>query len=962
MSFKKVDTRISFPELEQEILYFWRENKIFEKSISERPKDNQFSFYDGPPYATNTPHFGNILAGIIKDVIPRYKTMQGYRVERVWGWDTHGLPIENIVEEDLGFKSRDEIYKYGVDKFNEKCRSKVFGYVESWKQTIERTGRWADMDNAYITMDKEYMESTWWVFSELWDKGLVYEGHKVMPYCPRCSTGLSSFEVTEGGYRDKTDKAVTIKFESIDEPNTYFLAWTTTPWTLPGNLALTVGEKIEYVKIQSGKEIYVLAKERLDSYKDILGSFKVIKIMLGKALLGTKYKPLFDYHKIENKAFEVVAGDFVTTSDGTGIVHTAPAFGEDDAIVGNKYGIDFFMPVDELGRLTDETDYKGMSVVDSKTNEKILEDLGRKVIKVEDYVHPYPYCWRCDSPLIYRAIDSWFVNIEKIRNKILANNRKVHWVPEFVGKNRYAKMVESAPDWNISRNRFWGVPIPVWKCECGEYRVFSNIADLEKESGRKINDIHLHKIQDIKLPCKCGKKSELTGEILDVWFDSGSMPYGKLHYPFENREQFSREFPANFIAEGIDQTRGWFRSLMVLGTALFDKSPFENVVVNGILLAEDGNKMSKSKRNFTDPLMLMDKYSADAMRFYMMSSPTVRAEDSKFSDNEVDEVLKKVILRLWNSYSFFMMYASLDKWNPDEPCDYLETNRALMDRWVISKRNSLIVNVTNALEKYDISLGARYLSEFVDELSNWYIRRSRKRFWKSDDDLDKKAAYQTLYQTLVIYCSLLAPYMPFVTEKIYQDMKAWRRGKAESIHLSNWPEAKVEFIDIDIDMAMARTREIVTMGLSLRADAGIKVRQPLNKILYSGPKLGNEFEQIICEEVNVKTCFLLKKVQNELIVELDTNLTPELAAEGIARDFIRYIQDGRKRADFKVEDRIKLAWETKNNEVTKALKDNEKNIIRETLSVSVGYKKGEFEYSDKVKLAGEEIWFGISRK
>lgn len=973
MSFKKVDQKVNFPDLEKRVLEFWEKEKVFEKSMEARPKSKQFSFYDGPPYATNMPHFGNILAGLIKDVIPRYKTMQGYRVERIWGWDTHGLPIENIVEEDLGFKSRDEIYEYGVDKFNEKCRSKVFGYVEGWKEVIARTGRWADMDNAYITMDKNYMESIWWVFSELWNKGLVYEGHKVMPYCPRCSTGLSSFEVGSGGYIDKTDKAVTVKFEVEGESNTYFLAWTTTPWTLPGNLALTVGEKIEYVVVESNSKKYILAGDRLDDYSLELGKYKIISRIKGSDLVGKKYKPLFDYYeksqltnKSNGKAFEVISGNFVTTEDGTGIVHTAPAFGEDDSIVGKKFGIDFFMPVDELGKFTAEVpEYKGMSVIDPKTNTKIIDDLGDRVVKVEDYTHPYPHCWRCESPLIFRAIDSWFVNIDKIRDKVLKNNKKVSWTPEHVGSGRYAKMVESAPDWNISRNRFWGVPIPVWKCECGESKVFGSVSDLEKASGKKIDDIHLHKIQDISFNCSCGKKAELTGEILDVWFDSGSMPYGKLHYPFENKEQFSREFPADFIAEGIDQTRGWFRSLMVLGTALFDKSPFENVVVNGTILTESGEKMSKSKKNFTDPMILMNQYGADAMRFYLMASPSVKAEDMRFSDKGVDEVLKKIILRLWNSYSFFMMYASLDDFKPTRLDSTKQTEKIdsenLLDKWMLSKVSTLITEVTKSLEEYDISLAARYLSEFMEELSNWYIRRSRKRFWKSEDDEDKLAAYETLYYSLVTYIKLLAPFMPFVTEEMYQGLVlSVDKKAAESIHLTNWPDIGGKS-DSKLEGQMDVVKKIVEAGLSQRNEEGIKVRQPLSSLTAKSnyEKLPRDLENIILEEVNIKTLKLSKG--SEVSVKLDTKITKDLRAEGIARDFMRVIQDGRKKAGFNVEDRIITNWVTNDKKTSEALNSQAETIAKETLSLEFNEGKKNHEYEQTVKIYDAEVWFGISR-
>lgn len=972
MSFKKAE-RQKFPEIEQGILEFWDQNKIFERSVNDRPIDKTFNFYDGPPYATNTPHFGNILAGLIKDVIPRYKTMQGYRVERIWGWDTHGLPIENIVESDLGFKTRDEIYEYGVDKFNEKCRSKVFGYVESWKETIRRTGRWADMENAYITMDKNYMESIWWVFSELWKKDLVYEGHKVMPYCPRCSTGLSSFEVGSGGYQNKVDKAVTIKFELSSERGTSLLAWTTTPWTLPGNLALTVGDEIDYVKVESGDENYILAKDRLADYEEELGTYKIVSEFKGKELVGKKYMPLFDYYEksqitnldskksqIDKKrVFEVISGDFVTTEDGTGIVHTAPAFGEEDAIVGHKFNIDFYMPVDELGRLTAETDYAGLSVVDPKTNEMIIKDLGKRLVKVEDYSHPYPHCWRCESPLIFRAIDSWFVNIDKIRNKILRNNEKVSWVPEHVGKGRYAKMVEAAPDWNISRNRFWGVPIPVWKCECGQKRVFSNVADLEKATGEKIEDIHLHKIEHLKIKCNCGEKSKLTGEILDVWFDSGSMPYGKLHYPFENKEQFEREFPADFIAEGIDQTRGWFRSLMVLGTALFDKSPFNNVVVNGIVLAEDGNKMSKSKKNFTDPMVLMNQYGADAMRFYLMSSPAVKAEDMKFSDKGVDEVVKKINLTLWNSYSFFTMYASLDKFKPKGDLG----SKNLLDNWLISITEKLTKDVTALMDGYDISGAAKMLTDYVDELSNWYIRRSRKRFWKSEDDADKLAAYETLYYCLTTYIKLLAPFMPFITEEIYQGLvTVVNKNAPESVHLDKWPESEKAAINNELEGQMLVTRRIVEAGLSARNEAGIKVRQPLSELRVESNivNLPEDLKNIILEEVNVKKVTFFKSA--DFLVNLDTKITTELKEEGLARDFVRFVQDGRKKAGFNVEDRIETKWEAVDKEIISALNSLEKYIAKETLSLTFKQDTPDGGYKETVNLNGQEITFSINKK
>jgi isoleucyl-tRNA synthetase len=853
MAFQKVKQGQSFPLLEEEVLKGWKNNRIFEKSVEGKSLEKTFSFYDGPPFATGTPHYGHLLAGTIKDVIPRFKTMQGYRVERIWGWDTHGLPIENIVEQELDFKSKLQIEEFGVDKFNELCRSKVLGYAEEWKEIVARTGRWVDMENAYLTMNPEYMESVWWVFSELYKKGLTYEGHKVMPYCPRCSTPLSNFEVGQG-YKDKRDKAATIKFEKSDEPGTYFLAWTTTPWTLPGNLALAVGPKIEYSKVKTDHGQYILATERLENYSEFLGDFQVVETFTGKELVGLKYKPVFDFYKDIKKAFIVIDGDHVTTEDGTGIVHTAPAFGEEDYNVGKKHGIDFFMPVDDLGKFTIEvTDYAGQDVITLETNEKIIKDLGDKVARVETITHSYPHCWRCETPLIYRGVASWFVAVEKIKDQILANNAKIYWLPESVGKGRFAKLIENAPDWSVSRNRFWGTPLPVWKCDkCHKIEVLGSIAELEKKSGVKVTDIHLHKIQNVGFNCDCGGSFKLSGEVFDCWFESGSMPYGSIHYPFENEHKFKHDFPADFIAEGIDQTRGWFYSLIVLATAIFGESSYKSVIVNGTVLTENGQKMSKRLQNYPDPMEIVDKYGADALRFALMSSPAVKAEDMRFSEKGVDEVVKKIILTLWNSYSFFVTYANIDDFTPtnklklDNPMDY----------WIVSETNQLIRDVTMSFEAYDLSRVARQLTDFIDDLSNWYIRRSRRRFWKSENDTDKSNAYETLYYVLVNYTKLLAPFMPFVTDHIYQNLVLSMDKKApESIHLSDWPVAEAKLIDLKVNEQIHFARKIVEKGLKLRAKAGINVRQPIQMLLIFDildRRVSREVLESIKEELNVK--------------------------------------------------------------------------------------------------------------
>jgi isoleucyl-tRNA synthetase len=955
--FKKVEPRINFPEMEENILKFWDKNKIFEKSVSSRPKSKPFSFYDGPPFATGLPHYGHLLAGTIKDVIPRYKTMQGYRVERIWGWDTHGLPIENIVEQELDFRTKAQIEEYGIDKFNEKCRSKVLAYADEWKKIVGRTGRWVDMENAYLTMDPQFMESVWWVFKSLFDKGLIYDGHKVMPYCPRCATPLSNFELGEG-YKDKNDKAATVKFELSDEPGTYLLAWTTTPWTLPGNLALSVGAEIQYVKVEKNGKFYILAKERLGDYEKELGN-KITAKFKGKTLVGKSYKPVMNFYKNPQKAFLVIAGSHVTTEDGTGIVHTAPAFGEEDYKVAKENGIDFFMPVDDQGQFTIEVpDYAGASVVKAGTNQKILDDLGNKILKVEEVTHSYPHCWRCQTPLIYRGVSSWFVNVQKIKKQANKLNKKIYWMPGPIGSGRFAKMIESAPDWSISRNRFWGTPLPVWKCtDCQKTTVVGSISELEKLSSKKVKDLHLHKVQDINLKCECGSKMKLTGEVLDCWFESGSMPYASIHYPFENAEKFKRDFPADFIAEGVDQTRGWFRSLLMLSTALYDETAFRNVIVNGIVLAESGQKMSKSLNNYPDPMEIVHKYGADSLRLYLMSAPVVRGEDWNFSEKGVDETIKKVTNTLWSSYSFFMMYASLDNFKPAGKLD----SKNILDKWMVSKTNRLVADVTIALETYDLATAGRALIEFMDELSNWYIRRSRKRFWKSENDKDKNAAYETLHWTLLTYTKLLAPFMPFITEEIYQGLT----GKTDSVHLASWPEANKKAISAKTEKLMELARKVVEMGLAERNQKGIKVRQPLAKLTVTSPikSMPTDLKNIIAEEVNIKTLMLLQG--RGLKVKLDTKITPDLKAEGIARDLVRSIQEARKKAGFNVEDRIETFWDTNDSEIARAIETQAKYIAKETLSIVFSPRAesrgAKTEYSETVKLNGKEVTVGISR-
>ena len=754
MAFKDVDKQVSFPKLEEKVLETWKKDKLFEKSLKKNENNESYIFYDGPPFATGLPHYGHILPGTIKDIIPRYQTMKGKYVARKWGWDCHGLPVENLIEKELNLNSKKEILSYGIDKFNEACRNSVLRYTSEWEKTIDRMGRWVDFRNSYRTMDAKYMESIWWVFKSLWEKGLIYEGFKILPYCPRCTTPLSNFE-TNQGYKDVQDPAVTIAFKLKDEDNTYILAWTTTPWTLPSNTGLAVGKDIEYVKVKDGDKYYILASDLLSRYYKDVNSVEIAARFKGPELVGKKYEPLFPYFThLENEgAFRVVIGHHVTTESGTGIVHIAPGFGEDDAEIGRKEGLPALCPIDQEAKFTDEVpDYKGIQV--KKADKDIIKRLKAegKLIRQETYQHSYPHCWRCDEPLIYRAVSSWFVNIQKIKDKMIAANEKINWMPDHIKHGRFGKWIEQARDWAISRNRYWGCPIPVWKCEeCGEVICVGSIEELEKLSGKKITDIHKHYVDPITLKCKCGHEMHRVDEVLDCWFESGSMPYAQVHYPFENKEKFEANYPADFIAEGLDQTRGWFYTLVVLGAALFDKNAFKNVVVNGLVLAEDGRKMSKRLRNYPDIDEVFNKYGADALRLYLMNSAAVKAGDLLFSENGITEVLRNYHLPLWNSYSFFVTYANVDGWTPDQK---VTTFTNPLDIWLNSVTEKLVAAVDGALGSYDFQTAIKSLYKYIDDLTNWYIRRSRRRFWKSEDDTDKKAAYTALYNACRSDCSV----------------------------------------------------------------------------------------------------------------------------------------------------------------------------------------------------------------
>jgi isoleucyl-tRNA synthetase len=866
--YKPVDPKVNFPRMEEAILKFWQENRIFEKSIEQREGCEEYSFYDGPPFATGLPHFGHFVPGTIKDIFPRYQTMKGKKVERRFGWDCHGLPVEYEMEKELGISGKKEIEAFGIAKFNESCRSIVLRYTREWRNIVSRLGRWVDFDHDYKTMDPDYMESIWWVVKQLWEKDLLYEGHYILPYCPRCSTALSNFELNLGGYREVRDPSLTVKFRLKDEPDTYFIAWTTTPWTLPSNLALALGPDIRYVKVADGQEKYVLAKDRLQAYYHSEEEYKVLDEYSGRDLAGIAYEPLFPYFSslAEKGAFRTHLAEYVSTEDGTGIVHTAPGFGEDDYTLLKDTEVPTVCPMDAEGRFTEEvSDYAGQFVKDA--DKRIVADLKAqgKLVKYETYQHSYPHCWRCQSPLLYRAISSWFVNIQKIKQSMLNANARIYWMPGHLRDGRFGKWLEGARDWAISRNRYWGNPIPVWRCEdCSQTVCIGSRQELEERSGTKTTDLHKHFIDDISFPCSCGGTMKRIPEVLDCWFESGAMPYAQNHYPFENKEHFEANFPADFISEGLDQTRGWFYTLTVLAAALFDKPAFNHVVVNGLVLAEDGKKMSKSERNYTDPMKVINTYGADALRLFLMHSACVKAEDLRYSDSGVKEILKNVIIPLWNAYSFFITYANIDGASPSKAPAQPENP---LDRWVLSETERMIDEVTRNLDAYDLQRAIDPIVEFIDLLNNWYIRRSRRRFWRSENDLDKKQAYETLYEVLMRLVQAAAPFIPYVTEEIYQNLR--HEGERESVHLVNYPEVRADRRRSDLETKMSLTRQTVSMGRALRAVHNLKIRQPLKAIHLvtkdqAAQKVLIEMEEIIAEELNVKAV-IFRENEEELV-------------------------------------------------------------------------------------------------
>ena len=869
--YKKVELPQGFVGMEKEIANLWTARNVIKKNFDMNQDGEYFTFYDGPPTANGKPHIGHILTRVMKDIIPRYKVMKGYKVIRKAGWDTHGLPVELEIEKKLGISGKEQIEEYGVEKFVKECKESVFTYVSMWEKMTEQIGYWVDMENPYVTYHNPYIESVWWALKQMWDKGLLYEGHKVMPYCPRCGTALSSHEVAQG-YKDVKDLTAIAKFKVADEENKYILAWTTTPWTLPSNLALCINKAYTYIEAKVNDEILILAK---DLAPKVLGEdFETVREFQGAELLGTKYEQLMPFGKVEGKAFEVIHGDYVTLSDGTGVVHIAPAYGEDDSLVAKANGITFINLVDKAGKFVEEvTPWAGKFV--KKCDESICKWLeeNNKLFKAEKHLHSYPHCWRCDTPLLYYPKESWFVAMTTLRDKLIENNNKINWYPDNIRTGRFGKFLENVIDWGISRDRYWGTPLPIWECECGHKECIGSIEELKNKGINVPEDIELHKpyIDEVHLNCpECGKEMERVKEVIDCWFDSGSMPFAQLHYPFENKELFEQNYPAQFISEAVDQTRGWFYTLLAISTAVFDRNPFENCIVLGHVLDKKGLKMSKSKGNVVDPFEVLASEGADATRwhFYTASAPWL---PTRFSTDDVSEAGRKFLSTLWNVYSFYVLYADLDKFNPTEYADFVSDN--VMDKWIMSKLNTLVKDVDAKLNSYDITNAALAIEDFTDELSNWYVRRNRARYWSETLTDDKIGAYVTLYRVLTTLVKVSAPFVPFITEEIYQNLVVNLDPKAEeSVHLCLWPEVNEKAIDKNLEAEMDLAYKIVKLGRSARNGANIKNRQPLSKMLVSTDSLPVYYGDIIIDELNIKAVEFGADFSTHVNFEIKPNL------------------------------------------------------------------------------------------
>ncbi len=892
--YKKVETTLNFLEREKEIIKFWEENDVFKKSVDVNEGKEEFCFYDGPPTANGKPHIGHVLTRVMKDIIPRYQTMKGKHVLRKAGWDTHGLPVELEVEKKLNLDGKQDIEKYGIEPFIKECKNSVFKYTNEWKEMSDRLGYWCDMDNPYVTYHDDYIESEWWAIKKIWEKGLLYKGYKIVPYCPRCGTALSSHEVAQG-YKDVTEKSVFVKFKVKGKENEYFLAWTTTPWTLPSNVALCFNANEDYVKIkdQDGA-VYILAKKLTSK---LFENYEVLSIEKGSFYQFAEYEPLYTFGELEKnkKAYVCVTDDYVTMEDGTGIVHNAPAFGEDDSRVCQKYDISFINLVDTRGKMTEDCGFiAGVFVKDA--DKLIIEDLDKRglLFKAMDFTHSYPFCWRCNTPLIYYARSSWFIKTTAVKDKIIASNNSVNWMPETIKTGRMGNFLENIIDWGLSRERYWGTPLPVWTCaECGKVHVIGSKQELKDLCGID-GDIELHRpyIDEPTFKCSCGGTMSRVKDVIDCWFDSGSMPFAQLHYPFENKELFEKQFPADFISEAVDQTRGWFYTLLVISTLLFDKAPFKNCIVLGHVNDKNGLKMSKHIGNVVDPWTVLNKQGADAVRwyFYTGSAPWL---PSRFYPEAVSEAQRKFMGTLWNAYAFFVLYADIDGYDPSK-YDINSIKLSVMDKWILSKLNTLIGAVDKGLDKYQIFETSRMLQDYADELSNWYIRRGRERYWGKDMTEDKIAAYTTLYTVLVTLAKLSAPYVPFMAESIYQNLvPSFYKDAPISVHLCSFPEMNEKMIDKKLEDGMSVVLDVVMLGRATRNTSNIKNRQPLQKLFVATERASALSEDLITiakEELNVKELEILTDAKGFISYKLKPQLKtlgPKYGAKlGLIRQFL----------------------------------------------------------------------------
>ncbi len=962
MKFKKED-REKPVVYEQALVKQWKKEATFEKSVEQNSKDNAFVFYDGPPFLTGTPHHGHLLISTVKDTVARYQTMQGKRVERRWGWDCHGLPAEVFVEKQLGIKNKKEIgTKISIEDYVNACRAAMVKTGTEWEDTIDRLGRWVEFKGAYKTMDKEYMESVWWAFKTLYEKGKIYDGEKILIYCTKDATPISKSEVAmENSYQEDTDPSVYVYFELEDSNNEYLMAWTTTPWTLPANVAIAINPDIDYSLVQfENKKVYVASasiKKVFTNEKHQALEYEVLKTVKGSELVGRHYHPLFENHGPNSHI--VLAADFVTAEDGTGIAHEAPAYGEEDYELCKAQNVPLVSIVDENGHYTSGR-WLGQNIWDvNKEVAKTLVEEG-KAFKVVYIKHDYPHCHRCGSKLMYRAHPSWFMDIQGQKTEMLEQTHLTRWVPAKLRDGRFVNIIESAPDWNLSRDRYWATPIPVWKGERQDgtevVKVIGSYEEFTKLTGKKIDDYHLPNVMNVEFECD-GVTMRHIGKVLDCWFESGSMPFAQFHYPFENKQKFESSFPADFIVEAIDQTRGWFYSLMAVNVGLFNTAPFKNLICTGFINAGDGKKMAKKLQNYTDPMDLMNKTSADAFRFFFLTSPVVLGEDINLSDKDIEGIERKLSM-IYNVLDFFLMYAEVDNWQADSSVP-LPTN--ILDKWILSKLQGLIGQVEQNMNDYNLMHATRPILEFVDGLSNWYVRRSRKRFWKSENDNDKYLAYHTLYYVLMQLSKLMAPFTPFLSENIYSKLSS----SNESVHLTKFPATQKSLAFESVEKEMDAARTYITDGLRLRSLKQLKVRQPLaSATIISNQKLSSELKMVIAEELNVKK-IIVKNIDtpnsdNEN-VQLDTKITQSLKNEGLAREIIRNIQSGRKEAGLDVENYINLVLSTKSTELTMAIEQCKNLIKNEVLATTIEVNSSIFDYQKHVEIESHKIIISLQK-